>query len=430
MRPLEVRDPIHGAIEVHDGERSVIDHPLFQRLRNVRQLGFSELAFPSATHNRYGHCIGAMHLADLAFQGIFQRAPVPRPVHERFRRCLRLASLLHDVGHPPLSHCTESALPPVEDLDLRVVGTPRTGRRATHEDFTVKIIAESSLSVEIARSGEASPAHVAALIDSDVPVGDDFFVHAGLDYRPLLAQLVSSELDMDRVDYLLRDSHFAGVEYGRFDHRWLLAHLRSHKVDGDRVHLALEQRAIYAFDDFLLSRYHMFLMVYYHYRPVVFEEMMLRWFKETGGYAVPADVEEYVEADDGWLMARLRSSRSEWAARIVERRPYKLLMERHGGPDVGLAGFASRLEEAGVPLIQTDSWGVLSKYAAGASTDLQGPTLYVVDESPLLPEPVRPIQESTDLFVRYAQRRRLSRLYVPPSDVARASALLSESPDP
>ncbi len=421
---MEVRDPIHGAIEVEDGERAVIDHPLFQRLRNVRQLGFSELAFPSATHNRYGHSIGAMWLSGAALHGIFSNCPLSARAKDRFRRCVRLAMLLHDVGHPPLSHCTESALPPVEDLDLSCVFPRRQGRRATHEDFTLKIITDSSMSAVVATHGGVEPLYVAALIDPDVRVEDGFFVEEGLDYRPLLSQLVSSELDMDRVDYLLRDSHFAGVEYGRFDHRWILAHLRAQSTDGDRVHLALDQRAIYAFDDFLLSRYHMFLMVYYHYRPVVFEEMMRRWFAETGEYAVPLDVEAFAQADDAWLTGRLRASDSEWARRIVDRSPYSLLLERHGGPDGGLGDLSERLEEAGVAQIHTDSWGMLSKYAATPTSPVQGPTLYVVDASPLLPEPTRAIQDSTDLFARYRERRRISRLYVDPDDVDRASRLL------
>jgi hypothetical protein len=319
-------------------------------------------------------------------------------------------------------------MPPVEDLGLTIVSPARAGRRATHEDFTLKIIAESSLSPVIEAASEPNPDHVAALIDPDVPVDDGFFVHDGLDYRPLLSQLVSSELDMDRVDYLLRDSHFAGVEYGRFDHRWLLAHLRLHVAEGDRVHLALDQRAIYAFDDFLLSRYHMFLMVYYHYRPVVFEEMMLRWFDEIGGHAVPADIEAYAGADDPWLMGRLRESVSEWALRIVERRPYKLLLERHGGPAADLASQAERLDEVGIPYIQTDSWGVLSKYAGTATAPPRAPTLYVVDASRLLAQPARPIQESTELFDRYAERRRISRLYVSPERLDAASALFGGGP--
>ena len=336
--------------------------------------------------------------------------------------------LLHDVGHPPLSHCTESALPPVEDLDLSCVFPRRQGRRATHEDFTLKIITDSSMSAVVATHGGVEPLYVAALIDPDVRVDDGFFVEEGLDYRPLLSQLVSSELDMDRVDYLLRDSHFAGVEYGRFDHRWILAHLRAQSTDGDRVHLALDQRAIYAFDDFLLSRYHMFLMVYYHYRPVVFEEMMLRWFAEIGGHAVPEDIEAYAGADDPWLMGRLRESVSEWALRIVERRPYKLLLERHGPTAVDLAGMAEGLDEAGIPYIQTDSWGVLSKYSGAATAPPRAPTLYVVDGAKLLAGPARPIQESTDLFARYAERRRISRLYVPPEELDPASAVIVGSP--
>jgi len=424
---VEVRDPIHGAVELGPGETAVIDHPLFQRLRNIKQLGFAELSFPSATHSRYGHSIGVLALSSQAFRNIFADRPLSgNDVRSRFHACLRLAALLHDVGHLPLSHAIETSMPQVEALGLRCVQPAPSGRQATHEDYTLKVICESSLSPFVAAvHPDVQPEHVAALIDPGVPDTEGFFVDDGLDYRPLLSQLVSSELDVDRVAYLLRDSYFAGVAYGRFDHGWLLAHLSGLPTEEGRVHLALDRRALYAFDDFLLSRYHMFLMVYFHYRPVVFKEMLRRFLQTEGaGAAVPSDVEALIEADDHALMVHLRRSENEWARRIVDRDPYKLLVERHGPTaHEDIAPAKDALQAAGVPHIRTDSFGVLSKYA---NKGRSGPRIYVLDRSAVWPEPPLPLEESTDLFRRYGDRRRICRLYVPREERAGASRLLAE----
>src|SRR5579862_8947645 len=97
---LEIRDPIHGSIELTPTETAVIDSPYFQRLRNIKQMGFAEFSFPGATHNRYCHSLGAMHLAGLAFDHIFQGYGFSsKEVKWRLRQTIRLASLLHDVGH-------------------------------------------------------------------------------------------------------------------------------------------------------------------------------------------------------------------------------------------------------------------------------------------------------------------------------------------
>ena len=102
----------------------------------------------------------------------------------------------------------------------------------------------------------------------------------GIDYFPLLSQMVSGEMDADRMDYLQRDSFFTGVSYGQFDQTWLLDNLLHHVVD-DRAYMALTHRAVFAFEDFLLSRYHMFVSVYYHYISVGFETMLARFYNEA-----------------------------------------------------------------------------------------------------------------------------------------------------
>ena len=106
--PTEIRDPIHGAVAVDPAERSVVDHPFVQRLRGTRQLGFSHLPFPGATHTRYNHSLGVMHLAGRAYDACFRDKPfATREARRAYRHCVRLAALCHDLGHAPFSHAAE-----------------------------------------------------------------------------------------------------------------------------------------------------------------------------------------------------------------------------------------------------------------------------------------------------------------------------------
>jgi len=435
----EVRDPLHGAIGVEPHELRILDHPLFQRLRHIKQLGFSDLSFPGATHTRYLHSAGTMHLAGRAFDAIMDdrlTPDLPAPRRAELRRLVRTAALLHDIGHAPFSHATEFAMPSVGSLDIPAyrgradVYPPE--QQATHEDYTIKILTDSSLTAAIEYDGGPSALAVAGLVDSQLKVDPACYEASGLDWRSLLQQLITSELDVDRMDYLRRDSHYAGVEYGVFDLTWLLGNLCAHVRSG-RVYLALKGRALYTFDDFLIARYHMFLMVYYHYRSVAYEEMLKRYFGSGGdGYQLPSDIEAYSHSDDHHLINHLRKSEDPWARRIIERQEYKLLVERHGSPeDIDLSSVAARLESAGIPTISTTSRGVLSKYFTKRqmSDDQESlplnsvvqsaqktPPIWVVHEryrgagSPRVTE----LEQATDLFERYSSQRRIGRIYVPP----------------
>jgi uncharacterized protein len=450
-RSTEVRDPIHGGIAVSKDELRILDHRLFQRLRHIRQLGFSDLSFPGATHTRYLHSVGAMHLAGKAFDSVFMDSTLPDISPARIselRQLVRAAALVHDIGHAPFSHATEFAMPDLRDLEVGAYADRPDlyppARQATHEDYTIKIVTDSSLTPLIEQGLGVPALAVAGLVDPDLPSDPDWYEACGIDFRPLLQQLISSELDVDRMDYLQRDSHYAGVHYGVFDHSWLMNSLAAHLVEG-RACLALSDRAIYAFDDFLIARYHMFLNVYFHYRSVSYEEMLKRYFRSGGdGWRIPADVEAYAEFDDHELTQHLRASDNEWARRIVDRREYKLLLERHGNPDaVDLSRVLVRLAEGGVPTITAASRGVLSKYfrERDAAVDAQGKlplgphqtasprpasAIYVL-ERPYRGAPTRrarALEQSTALFERYAQHLMMSRVYVPEEFVAEAGALV------
>ncbi|MDP6944042.1 MAG: HD domain-containing protein, partial [Myxococcota bacterium] len=305
---IELRDPIHGPIEVAPRELDVIDAPHFQRLRRIKQLGFAELVFPGAVHNRYLHSIGAMHLAGRAFDAVWAELPANADT-ARLRQTVRFAALLHDIGHPPLSHAAEALLP--DRAALVPPGCENPTGRASHEDMTAKLILDSELTHALRLAGEdlgIRPEDIAALIDDDVGVADGVFEVGGADARPALHGLVSGELDVDRMDYLLRDSTFAGVSYGRFDLDWLMSHLVMLR-DGGAWRSGIDIRALPAFEHFLLARYHMFQMVYFHAKSDIYDAMLRQWLRSVGDVArFPADPEAYIQCDDAWLLAKLEAS--------------------------------------------------------------------------------------------------------------------------
>src|SRR2546421_6297990 len=144
---MHIRDPIHGAIEITADERALVDSPQYQRLRNVKQLGFADLAFPGATHTRYAHGLGAMAVATKVFEALAPRLDLEPADRERFRQTLRLAVLFHDLGHAPLSHATERIMPPASEL--RVPEWTQSERRrkprrpADHRGYTPKLGVDS-----------------------------------------------------------------------------------------------------------------------------------------------------------------------------------------------------------------------------------------------------------------------------------------------
>ncbi|MCA1825723.1 MAG: HD domain-containing protein [Myxococcales bacterium] len=408
---MHIRDPIHGAIEITADERALVDSPQYQRLRNVKQLGFADLAFPGATHTRYAHGLGAMNVATRVFDALSPKLDLERTDEDRFRQTLRLAVLFHDLGHAPLSHATERIMPPASALRLPEWVAPKEDRRADHEDYTLKLVLDTGLAAEIRKRYAAQgiePSHIAALICGRTPPGPYPFRSNGRDLLPILRQVVSGELDADRMDYLQRDSFFTGVNYGKFDADWIIQNLESVEREG-RVHLALQRRAVMAFEDFLLSRYHMFLSVYFHSTSVGYEVLLQRYCETSGGeYSLPSDPDAYVLHDDIALMATLRASKNPWAMRIVRRQGYRMLIEGESA----LEEKQRQLGEAGIDAFTTVSRGVLSHYGKDA-------TLWVKTQRGEVP-----IGEYTPLYERYAEAATIARLYVEPERADEARRLL------
>ena len=411
----ELRDPVHGPVPVNAGELHIIDAPHFQRLRRIKQLGFGEQVFPGAIHNRYLHSIGAMHVAGRLFDALMASMPwLDDRTARRFRQTVRIAALLHDIGHPPLSHAAEALLP--LHADLQVPGhEPRSGA-ASHEDMTLKLVLDSSLAEAIVTafgSEGLEPLHIAALVDKNLAVDPDVFRVDGIDHRPLLTGLVSGELDVDRMDYLLRDSYFAGVMYGRYDLDWLLSNTLV-VPDGEVVRLAMDIRAVPAFEHFLLARYHMFQMVYFHPKSDIYDAMLRKWMESVGDQArMPAEPEAYIGCDDHWLLSRVGASMDPWARRIDERRPLALAAEiRDGVPDESRSDLEERLSAAGIEAIWLTARPVLSRYGSSPAHLRTNPLLVRDSRSGHSGPQYRRIEEVTELFDRYDQTLRMERIYV------------------
>lgn len=421
---MEIRDPVHGSIHISEEIAPIIRHPFFQRLRNIKQLGLTEYIFPGATHTRFIHSIGVMHIGSKVFDKLFAQK-LNNPDIIRLKETFKLGCLLHDIGHAPLSHSTESVMPTLAELKIPKEFLDKVDfngeRQATHEDYTIKSIADSSFS-ESFKDVETKFGVLRSCI-ADVIRGsthnDKYFTVEGVNWFPILHQLVSSELDCDRMDYLLRDSYFCGVSYGSYDLDWLIDNLEPCFIDGKAV-LGISERAVVTFDDFLLSRYHMFVMVYFHYRAVCLEQLLLRYFQTSDEYRIPADIEEYQEHDDHYLMKFLRKSSNKYAKSIVLNEIPKKVYESFNQPQLNtLEQIQSYLEEQKIEFIRCSSKGRLSKYYQNELID-KSFSLRVVRKTFSGETTFTNIDAATDLYKKFSTSHAVNRLHFDLRDLSKA----------
>jgi len=235
----EITDPIHKHIRFTEAEHDILDSQMFQRLRRIRQLAGAHLIYPSAQHSRFEHSLGTMHIAGYAGETLLSKGYLES---EEEIQELRLAALLHDIGHGPFSHLFEEVL--------------NEKSRKNHEDIGKEIILKSEISDIISRYG----------YDSSTVSN----LSCGQSKIKFLNEIIAGSLSADIMDYLPRDGMFTGAEYGNIDYHRLVTSFQV--VTNDQ--LALDRSALYSFESMLISRYEMFKAVYFH-KTVRSAEVML-----------------------------------------------------------------------------------------------------------------------------------------------------------
>ena len=319
----EMRDPIHGFVKLSDKEMALINTRVFQRLRRIRQLAMTFLVYPGAVHTRFDHSIGVMHIAGRICAKLreLRRESVCKEDIAR----IRFSALLHDIGHGPFSHVSEALLEKYAPNQTQIGAT----REKIHEKITVDIL-------------ETDP-EINAILSAEER---DFVVEMirGQETQNWQRDIVSSELDADKMDYLLRDAYFAGVKYGVYDLEKLI---ESCLIDSDKTEtsLAINSKGIYALEQLLLARYHMTQQVYWHRVSLISNEMIIRGItlaieggnREMGALYrynendKAAFVQKYLDYHDEKVVDLLKSCAQEKACdifnRLYSRNLFKMVAE-------------------------------------------------------------------------------------------------------
>jgi uncharacterized protein len=324
----EIRDPIHVFVRLDSDERRVVDSLPFQRLRHIRQLAMTYLVYPGATHTRFEHSLGVMELATRVFDVITKPEHVAKDIsdilpteRERtyWRTVVRMAALCHDLGHLPFSHAGEDLLPKGWD----------------HERLTLEIINSEFMADVWKRFKGIDPKDVAK-----IAVGPKSYPDRFDKWEAILSEIIVGDaFGVDRMDYLLRDSHHAGVAYGRFDHYRLIDTLRilPKPWDPDNPALGVEEGGLHSAEALLLARYFMFTQLYCHHVRRIYDihlrDFLSKWLPE-GNYSTT--IPDHLRMTDNEVWSALSSAEQdehllghESAKRIVRRKHFKRLYERN-----------------------------------------------------------------------------------------------------
>jgi len=226
----EIKDPVHGYVYISGEERDIVDSYPMQRLRRLRQLAGSEYVYPGANHTRFEHCVGVMYLAGKVLENPHISSLV---TDEEVDMC-RIAALLHDVGHGPFSHVFEQLL--IKELEK------------THEDITSWIVEKSEVGDKLSRMGY-KPQEVGKLAVGKLHKPSTAFID----------QIISSGIDVDKQDFIVRDTYHTGAEYGFIDVFRLI-----HALDVLGENLAVELGALSALEVFMIARIESFKSIYFH----------------------------------------------------------------------------------------------------------------------------------------------------------------------
>jgi uncharacterized protein len=361
-KPQRIRDPIHDLIEFgeDDFEQMVwglLETPEFQRLRRIRQLGFSELVFPGATHSRFAHSIGVFHTARQLARHIGAKFV---SADDKRAETAMAAALVHDLGHGPFSHAFETA-------------AKKLVKKVRHEEWTIDIIrGDTNVGRVLEKFRPGFKDEVAEVIASRTP-------------QDIYGSIVSSQFDADRLDYVRRDRVMSGVHHGGFDCSWLLANLevddiplaRDDEPIGTAPALVLSRKAFQAAEAYVLGLFHLYFTVYFHKTTRSAEKMLTALLLRLGDllrdgkssecglredhpilmFIKDGTLEQYLRLDDFVMWASFEEMASakdqmisEIATRLKERKLYKAIdvsaLLDHRGGAAATARFKAKLADA------------------------------------------------------------------------------------
>lgn len=382
----EIRDPIHIFIRLNTDERTVVDSVPLQRLRHIHQLATTFLVYPAATHRRFEHSLGVMELASRVFDVVTH----PYNLHDEIRRlvpeitdqaqlgywrhCLKMAALCHDIGHLPFSHAAEKELLPEGWDHERITREILDGQqmRSLFNKMTPPLRADDVIKLAV------GPKKAKDLSFSD--------------WETVLAEIIVGDaFGVDRMDYLLRDSHHAGVAYGRFDHHRLIDTLRvlpSSPVPDQEADnaaepaseenvpapprepaLGVDEGGLHSAEALMLARFFMYSQLYFHpvrrAYDIHLKDFLTAWL-EGGRFAT--EVSNHLETTDNEVMATLsQASRDperpghDAARRINSRQHFRVLYQRHPddvriNPEAGKAVFDAACERFGPERCRRDRY--------------------------------------------------------------------------
>ncbi|AMD17649.1 phosphodiesterase [Methanobrevibacter sp. YE315] len=272
-----IRDSVYGDISLNNFEVKILDMPQFQRLRRIKQLGLIGLIYPGATHTRFEHSIGTMNLGSKLSEEL--------GLKEDETELIRASALVHDIGHGPFSHVSEGVL------------------SVPHEELTKYVITKTSMR---------------DLLEEKFDVNEIVDIINGRGY---LGPIVSGELDVDRMDYLLRDSHNTGVAYGVIDYERIISNLKLE--DG----LILDIKGVQAAEGALVARYFMYPSVYQHHTTRIVNSMFRRALKKIIDEKIINEKDIY-KYDDADIIGIFRHCENEFANDIMSRLDNRNIMKR------------------------------------------------------------------------------------------------------
>ena len=330
-----LKDPVHSYIHInYEVVWNCLDSKEFQRLRRIRQLGGDFQVYPTAEHSRFSHSLGVY---EIVRRMVTEIKSLSMELSEYDKICVMLAGLLHDVGHGPFSHAFEHIT------------------NHSHEDYTAKIIlGETELNQVLTEVSPRLPEDIVSIIEHNHP-------------NDILNQIISGQLDADRMDYLLRDSYFSATSYGQFDLERILRTMRVRKIDENKKALVVKYTGIHSVEDYIMARYQMYWQVYYHPVARSYEAVFIQLFnrlkdifKDNKEYfsdmkvLIPfleknvVSVEEYFKLDENSLLyccSLIEDKDDEIAADLARRLQNRRLFEYVDYSEENLAQIKNMLKE-------------------------------------------------------------------------------------